>query len=297
MTVPIEFLVALRPELLDAARRHGDETNRGRHRRRRRRRAWPVLGALVVAAGIAVTAVHPSGGSGEPAASRTPAELVRSIEAGFGRLQIIAVTFGAPPAEYRDQTTGPWMYVQIPSVSGPRSILGSWEANILAAAYAAQAEGAGLTPETGMFRFSTPRCLAELRSNWCDASGGPIVDLDEGATRPVPFDPTSAPRSEVEATIRSGLRAAGLTPTAVTTYVVDHHPAPVVIARTDNPRALFANPPSDASIFGAEPNAFEGVYLEIDDAGGRPLVVQSFASRTAAGVGWIAPQYRTPGPP
>jgi hypothetical protein len=272
----------------------------------RRRRCVVAVAALIgVALGVAVAVVQPwagpsratagAGTTRHPAPTESSRQLVESIESGFSQSKIEAVTFGNPPPEYTGQTTGPWMYIQVPSVSGADSILGSWEANLLAAAYAAQARLVGLTPETGVFVGSSATCPTDPDSRSCDASGGPISEIPVGTTTPVAFDPTSASAASVRAMIQSGLGRTGLKLKSISIYTVDGHPAPVVVAESDHPVAVVAHPPTDAAVFGAEPNYFEGTYLELEDSQGTPVLVQGFASRMGSGVGYIEPKFQTPG--
>jgi len=280
---------------------------------RERRRALALATVLIIAAASIVAVVqaatgahssrragqmHPMSSPSRQTRARSdasvtprmsPSELVRSIESGFSRQEIVAVTFGDPPSEYRHQTTGPWMYVEVPSVNGPDSVLGGWEAHLLAAAYAAQAPTEGLTPETGLFVGTGAACLTDRDPRSCDASGGPINDLPVGASAPVPFNPTLASDSSLRTRIRSGIQRSGMHVKLITMFRVDDHPVPVVVAQTDDPDGVVAHPPTDAALFGHDPNGFEGVYFELDNSAGKPVLVQSFASRIGAGISWSAP--------
>jgi hypothetical protein len=219
----------------------------------------------------------------------TPADLVKSIEAGFAKNDVVSVTFGDPPPEYQKQTSGPWMYVEVTQVDGASGVLPTWEAKLLAAAYYHSAQAAGLTRETGFYIFDTPSCLTGVDDNSCDASGGPIGDnnvIPEGAKSPVPFDPTAASAATVTGSISSSLQNAGLNVTSITIDSIDGHPVPVVIAESADPTAFVDKNPTDASLFGSEPNDFEGIYFELDNSSGNPVLERSFASRIGAGVSW-----------
>jgi hypothetical protein len=229
----------------------------------------------------------------------TPADLVKSIEAGFSKNDVLSVTFGDPPPEHQKQTSGPWMYVEVTQVDGASGVLPTWEAKLLAAAYFHSAQSAGLTPETGFYVFDTPSCLTGVDDNSCDASGGPIGDsnvIPEGSKGPVPFDPTAASPASVTGSISSSLENAGLKVSSITIDSIDGNPVPVVVAESTDPTAFVEKNPTDASLFGSEPNNFEGIYFELDDSSGNPVLERSFASRIGAGVSWTEPGIAMSGP-
>ncbi len=229
-----------------------------------------------------------------PAATPTPAQIVQNIESGLSGGGIVNVTLAPAPPEYAKQVSTPWMYIQVThAADGAAGVEPVWEADMLAASYSVTASSDGAVPESGVYVASSSTCAASPAGSSCDGFGGPVNLISPGATKPVPFNPTGASTTTLTSTLESALTQAGLTVSKITFDTVDGNPAPIIVARSSDPAALMAKNPTDTSLFGAEPNGFEGIYLEVDDSSGNPALIRAFASRIGAGIGWTRPDLQT----
>jgi hypothetical protein len=223
------------------------------------------------------------------ASASTPDGALQAILARVGKSAVVGGSIGGPPAGFQpveDSSTpvpesfktGVWAYlrVEVPAARGPEAIKALWEADEIAGALRDDLNALGMPP------LYSDVVTGELPDGSTFHLGGGMGDAALGQV----FSDDS------EAAIASRLTAR-LNATDVKLVSVDVFPAlqaaPVVVARTANPREVARNPgPTLQEVFG-DPTQYEGTYLEIRDSTDTPAVIFASSLRGAVGHTWYRP--------
>lgn len=261
-----------------------------------RGRGLPLIAALTIVVGVgsaaAIDVVRSDGPPGfvpityapqvDPAGLAdelqpgTPAEALSLLQRRLSSTAIVSARLTQLPKS--DASPGGLTLVQTvqASESGPTGIRATWEAEILAGALKDVMSARHLGT---LDNFQTDELLA----------GKDVGTVDSGFGNVLPgqiFDRSKA--SQLTAHITRLLRASDLAP--VTVEVENGiQLAPVVVARTRNPRGLvdaLTQPSAWTGILGNYDN-YEGYYFELQDSSGAPVLVSTAAHRAGASSAWI----------
>ena len=193
-------------------------------------------------------------------------KLLRSIVRGIDSNDVPKVEIGSPPAPY-DAKGGTWLTFRMSGLKNG-SEFGIWETWLAA----------------GAFReLSRSRGLPEV-----DGFGQSFADSNPGTQEPGYF-PTDAshPTSDVDAetltaTIERNLAKAHLSLVSLR-FAQPFHLAPIIVARTDDPRAERDGWRPESNPAGND-GLLEGSFFEVVDASGKVVFYVGHATRTQSGV-------------
>lgn len=225
------------------------------------------------------------------AQAQTPTEILQFLITRLGSRAVLKGTIGETPPEYRATEdpnppadlpafTQPWVHLTIQAPDeGLNSILPMWHANLLVGDL--REEMHALDPSNPLFGeaidlvANTGKTVATVDTNIGDIAYGQVF--------------SDASDLAIESSIRAAAATAGLSVKSITIF---HglDPAPAVVVATKDPADFLQD--ADASqnaIFGGSPMTYEGVYLEVVDTSGSPVLVTSSSFRTGIGGSWIRP--------
>jgi hypothetical protein len=259
----------------------------GRLRLRRGGRAstWLLagLGGAVVVLALALAAHTrdrdaPATGGWRTWARNETAIIIERLDAS-GTLTKTA--FSGPPGN--TAATGNWLYLWVPTTTGPDGTKAAWQAAMLAGALNAAAASSRHAPLDGYVLLSgsaRPGCRpADALSDRCHA-------VPSSTRSAPPYDTTrwGTGEHDMRAQITSGLAQAGLRPVSVRFVKTLGPDIPVVVAES-NDATVDRRP--DVKVFGDQ-LGYEGYFLEVIDARERPVLAIGLASRLSTGAGWNA---------
>jgi hypothetical protein len=245
--------------------------------------AWLLagLGGAVVVLALALAAHTrdrdaPATGGWRTWARNEAAIIIERLDAS-GTLTKTA--FSGPPGN--TAASGNWLYLWVPSTTGPDGTKAAWQAAMLAGALNAAAASSRHAPLDGYVVLSgsaRPECRpADALSERCRA-------VPSSTRSAPPYDATRWGTSEEEmrAQITSGLVQAGLRPVSIRFVNTLGPDIPVVVAE-GNSATVDRRP--DVSVFG-DNHGYEGYFLEVIDAHELPVLAIGLASRLSTGAGW-----------
>jgi len=219
----------------------------------------------------------------------TPAEKLKAILDRVGPGAISRASIGGPPAGFdptdgsvptpRAFIVGKWAYftVRAPSYSW-EIIKPGWEADLVSGALRDAMHADRQTLYASRVSFELPDGTV-INNGAFGAGTGKIVPQQSFPT---------PPRDSIDASIRDGAQSAGLRISTVQILSADQ-PAPAVVAESDDPASFLAQISDHiADLFG-DPPRYEGYYLQVNDAAGKPFYVGAFSYRLGNGHEWIRP--------
>ena len=268
---------------------------RPRSERRRSRRLLIVAAAtlLLLGVGSAIAAVTITRGDGSPVqfaptTGTTPslgsdaASIIATIEARVPDVLSIRITKDAiSNASGKGTTDNRIAHVAIaaPADHGPEIARASWESDLVGGALFTAFTQAHLAPPSGV------DLTVVMPDGTRDHVGG-------GLGKVVPnqiFDPITP---EIQARIQQNATAEGLTNVRVSTFEVVNDAIEIRATTMAAPAAAassFSKAHGLDGLLGKSENDFEGVYFQLDDAKGNPILIQTTAPRAGAGGYWAAP--------
>lgn len=193
----------------------------------------------------------------------------------------MTVSVGSPPA-VAGMRPGVWLNFSVPvsgSGTAAQTIRPAWAADLVQGAIADAFVQNGLTPVSGS------RITGVLSDGSSVDLGGGMGDVAAGQS----FSDDNV--ATIEQRIKSALASSALQPVSLEVLHAAQ-PAPALVVETKNPAAAAADANSTIEeLFGQDPPLYEGYYLEIDDAQGSPILIQSASFRTGSGRQWVDPRY------
>jgi hypothetical protein len=208
-------------------------------------------------------------GSGNPANQRLADAIARKLGDG-----ILEVRLGAPPDAALDvhPYASPWMYVTVTTLGDVEGVRPKFDAILLAGAYNSRAAAAGAQVATGLSLLTpeTPGCSPSPNSRSCRAEFATVFGVDVGDPRAWVTSEAEIRRQVAERLGGSGLQAESIGFEYPTAY-----PVPLVVVRTFEP--------GTEAVFGPDPQ-YEGYYVEVVDAQGRPAIAGAVSNRMLRGV-------------
>jgi hypothetical protein len=232
------------------------------------------------------TAADSHRSSGAIGGTSSERDLLDQILAGVDSWAIKSAEIeSSPPPDFEGTVSAPdWLQVNVPFAQTTSEISrfseAQWETMLVAGAYR-DLTVANSLPSTDGYTLG-----------YLDDKG--TVGGDQSATR-IGGDPShdipTEPEDTVQQQIIAGLKEVGLTPDSVS-FLHPHKIAPVAFATTEDAKA-FADKVQTGGvtadgIFGRLTN-YEGVYLEVDDSTGAPVVIFSTSTRANQGLTWYRP--------
>jgi hypothetical protein len=194
-------------------------------------------------------------------------QLLRSIVRGIDSNDVPKVEIGSPPAPY-DAKGGTWLTFRMAGLKND-SELGIWETWLAAGAFRELSRSRGLPDVSGFGR------------SFADSSPG-TQEADDFPTDA--SHPTSSVDAEaLTATIMRNLAKTRLSLVSLR-FAKPFNLAPIVIARTDDPRAGNQGWVPKLNPIGDD-GELEGSFFEVVDASGKVVFFVGHATRTQSGVG------------
>jgi hypothetical protein len=221
--------------------------------------------------------------------SSDPNAVLQSLIQRLGSPAVIDGTVAGTPPSYRateekgaraapGALDGPWVHLRIRGQADDQSaILGSWQANLLVG---------DLREEMHAADSAHPLFGEAIKLIASDGHTVRTIDTNIGDIAYGQDFSTSSP-AQIESAIKAGCQSIGVSVQAFTVFQ-GLDPAPAVVVRTADPDSYLQNVgANERAIFG-DPTAYEGVYLEVQDSSGKPVMISSSSFRTGIGQTWIA---------
>lgn len=268
-------------------------------RGRRRRFVFIVAVLLLIGAGTGVavavqSGVQPDRFTANPTdrapvefVGKTPTQILDAVTARYGGDLIVDARIGGPPADFEptdgsvpvppEFTKGKWAYLTVRAPSDSElAIRAIWEADLVAGALR---DGMHINGDI----------LYATRTSLLLPDGSKVPDAG-GCCGNVVFDQQfDTPTAEaVPHEIERAANGTGLRIDSIEVLVPDQ-PAPVVMATTDDPARTVSDVATITYDLFRRPPKYEGYYLEVRDASGRPALIAATDFRIGAGHQWIRP--------
>ena len=247
-------------------------------RRFRRRAALVVVLAAVVVTGAVAWAANSARSvgvfntttiSGGTAADRA---LLRSITTHLDGRLFRSERFTVPPPVFRSTTHSGWLALRADGTRAQGNSLATWESVLLAGAYIDQAPSHGADQIGG----GSARFINIAGRQTRHGVGGYDMRLGQTGKRPAYTDQSTARAEIADAIATYGWKLSSiriLTPDGI---------APVVVAIAP----ASSKTPLVPQVLGAHAFAWDGWYLRVIDAAGKPLLVNAYSARTRFGASW-----------
>ncbi len=249
--------------------------------------------ALLLSVGSAIAAVAISSGDGSPVqfaptTGTTPslgtdaASILASVKSRVPDVISIRLSDDAITNESGKGTTKyliAHLDISAPADNGPSYARASWESDLVIGALFTAFTQAGIAPP-----FSDELTLVLPDGTRRNVGGG----LGKVVPNQV-FDPVTP---GTQARIEQNAAAGGLTNVRVDTFQVVNDVLMIRARTSEAPAAAasrFYKADGLEGLLGQPANDFEGVYFELDDAQGNPILIQTTAPRAVAGGYWAAP--------
>lgn len=252
-----------------------------------------VAALVLLGVGSAIAAVTIAGGDGSPiqfapttgttpSLGSNPASIIATIQARVPDVLSIRITKDAiSNASGKGTTDYRIAHVEIGASAdhGPEIARASWESDLIGGALFTAFTQAHLAPPFGVD-------LTLVMPN------GTRDHLGGGLGKVVPnqiFDPVTP---QIQARIQQNATAEGLTNVRVSTFQVVNDAIEIhatTIASPATAASRFYKAHGLDGLLGRSENDFEGVYFQLDDAKGNPILIQTTAPRAGAGGYWAAP--------
>ena len=218
-----------------------------------------------------------------PAFKGSPAAGIAKLAEGLPLVSNPRVVVGTIPAESGGPgTTGNILEydLAVQARGGSAITKALWEGELFAGAVADEYAASGLQPIVEVHPYLvTPDGARRL------AGGGVATQIHDQVFDHVP--------SNVGTTVAAAARGFGLRQVKVSTLTAIQN-AVAIDALSDTPKAAVdALQKSDHGVLGAllgvRPGRYEGIFVEIRDAQGRPMFIDASAPRSGAGIAWADP--------
>lgn len=250
--------------------------------------ALVVLGAGSAVAAVAITSRDESPVQFAPTTGSTPslgsdsASIIASVEARVPDVLSIRITKDAI-SNASGRGTKDYLVAHIDIAasadSGPKVARASWESDLIGGALFTGFTQADLAPPFGV------DLTLVLPDGTRDQVGG-------GLGKVVPNQVFDSVTPEIQTRIEQNAAAQGLTNVRVTTFQVVNDVIEIHAATTAAPATAASNFYKAGGIdglLGQSENDFEGVYFQLDNAQGNPILIETTAPRAGAGGYWAAP--------
>ncbi len=210
-------------------------------------------------------------------------QLLTSILSGMDSDQFLSASIGSAPAGTGQD--GPWLYFTTPAGAqrGADIVKPAWEAMLVAGAYRDRSTDAGLPANIG---FS-------IRSVMPDGSSADLAGGDSILGPQMSTPATAYTADQIVQKISAHFPTHQLVINSIS-FVRPNQLAPVVVATTSDPQAFINSDYDLKSIFG-DVNSYEGVYVQVNDEQGNPVIVLGIAPRIGEVTRWIRPNLDTHG--
>jgi hypothetical protein len=218
-----------------------------------------------------------------PSFKGSPAAGISKLAEGLPLISNPHVVVGTIPAESGGPGTTGFILefdLAVPAFGGSAITKALWEGQLFAGAVADEYAASGLQP------------IAEVHPTLVtpDGSRQPAGGGVAGQIHDQIFDHVP---SNVGATVAAAAPRFGLRQVKVSTVTAIQN-AVVIDAVSDTPKAAVqALGKSEQGILGAllgvRPGSYEGVFVEIRDSQGRPMLIDASAPRSGAGIAWADP--------
>ena len=251
--------------------------------------AGATAAAVALASGGAVSSSGPeafvstTSSAAEPISASSALSQVKASMAGS---DVASAQIGAPPSDMPSSATSaavPALYVtvKIPSLENGDTVEPFWEADLLQGAVVELAgSSASLKNDIGYVGFSGQLPDGTVIPNL----GGGMGDIARGEQFAGSNDSDAAVRNAID----QAAAAHGFTVDSVSVFHVNGT-APAVVLTAPDISSVAANYQTlTDDLFGATPR-YQGYYLEIRGAGGRPYVRRSVSFVTGSGRFWVDP--------
>ncbi len=191
---------------------------------------------------------------------------VKRILAGLGSENIISrVAIATHGPHGFAGASGDWVAVTVSGIKRD-AVAGQWQAELLAGSLSDISASSRL-PRIGGLILST--------------GGARVVGIAD-------HPKITAMEPDTPAITRN-LAKIGLKPISITYLHPASGVAPIVVAKIVDPAAFAARSENSASAVFGNLNAYEGTYLQVENAAGALIEVSAYASRAASGTGWTRP--------
>jgi hypothetical protein len=204
----------------------------------------------------------------------SPNQLLSELRTSIGLRQVRDASASKPPAGY--DGSGPWLNVGIRTWHGADGARQLFDVMVLVGAYVREAHVRGMSPPSGYTYFvsSDPACSPNPNADGCDSAQSRIPDT------PQPSGSGAVTEAELHAALGARLAKLGLKLVATDVYQTPSGTAPIVVAKTNDPRAfLGGHPNASLAIFQSE---YDTTFYEVVDRYGRPIR----AVARSATLGW-----------
>jgi len=248
--------------------------------------------AIAIGAGVSYAAGDRSAGTdgapvsfaplgaapGETFASPDDA-LSSALKNEFAGTAIDSASFGSIPDGAPSSADGLWLDVTVAATNDSvGATLGDWESAMLIGYLQQALHDSGL-PQIGGFsiKLSLP--------------DGSTADLGGGGPGNVAFGQqfVSTPEDAVAASLKRDASAAGVTITSLQ-FLHTGNTVPIVTVTASDAMEFVSAHPSVTGVF-SDSGPFEGIYVLVQDAQGRPVEMGSASFRSGIGAAWYAPGY------
>lgn len=247
---------------------------------------------VLLGVGSALAAVTIAGGDGSPvqfapttgntpSLGSDPASIIATIQARVPDVLSIRITKDAiSNASGRGTTDYRIAHVEIAASAdhGPEIARASWESDLIGGALFTAFTQAHIAPPFGVD-------LTVVSNGKRDHVGG-------GLGKVVPNQIFAPVTPVIRARIRQNATAEGLTNVRVSTFQVVNDVIEIRATTKASPAAAassFYKAHGLDGLLGQSENNFEGIYFQLDDAKGNPILIQTTAPRAGAGGYWAAP--------
>jgi len=219
---------------------------------------------------------------------QSSSDLLQVILNRYGGTRITDASVGTPPANAYDtdepgvtapvDPTNLWVYLKVTASKDAPSIdRALWEGGLVVGALRDEIARSNLG--ANLFGAS----ISVVDSNGAEIYHGGAVYRR----------PTNEPRRDdspgnIIAEVRSRAAKQGLTIKSIRLLGPLGH-APVIVASTNDPSGFAAHADGIVSGMFDVPRAFDGFFLQVQDASGDPFYIQDFSYRTASGDKWTRP--------
>ena len=248
---------------------------------------------ILLGAGSAIAAVTIAGGDGAPVqfaptTGTTPSlgrdadSIIAAVKARVPNVLSLQITSDPISNGSGNGTKNYWIAhidIAAPADHGPDVARAMWESNLVGGALLTGFTQARLAPPFGVdMTVVTPDGAR-------DHVGG-------GLGKVVPDQVFDAVTPELQTRVARNAASQGLTNVRVSTFQVVNDVIEIQATTTAPPAAAasaFYKARGLNGLLGESENNFEGVYFQLDDANGHPILIESTAPRAGGGGYWAAP--------
>jgi len=221
---------------------------------------------------------------------RSPNELLDLLMARLAAPAMLQGEVSSTPAGYRatedpnavpppGALDGPWAHLRVlvPD-AGVGSMLPLWQADLLVG---------DLREEMHIANASSPLfgeaiTLVTPSGSVANTINTNIGDIAYGQQF------SDASDAAIRSSVERGAAAAGVSLKSIT-VLNGLNPAPRVVVAAANPAQYVSNADMEEHTIFHDPRTYEGVYLEVDDSSGDPVLISWSSFRTGIGQTWIRP--------